>query len=192
MNSTMSNMNELDYLMARFNVYYDFITQETYDNRTPPKTIFKPIDNDDLSKGYIECEVDKDEYVAIVLEYNEKYMKRPMEEAYKNKNIRYLRAMNKEINYNIVETPPYYKARVAAVFKEKLGEDIYLLDTKRMKKIEELKRRGVIKTKAEHILIEQRIEEIYGSRQDPCLGLDEEQASEVEQLNNLARTSPWF
>lgn len=150
----MSNINELDYLMARFNVYYDF-------------TLSRCNDITDL-KIY------------------EEHLKKPTEEAYANKNIRFLRAVNKEINSEFVEVPDYYKKQIAILFKEKLGEDIYLLDKKRIKKIEQIKKRGEIKTKAEYILVNQRVEEIFSNELKP--NLDEDKASEVALLNSLLAT----
>ena len=144
----MNNMDELDYLMARFYVYYDFITSYLSDN----------------------------DFDRAVFKMNEEHLRKPTEEAYANKNIKLLRAMDKELNNEIVEMPKIHKEELALLFKEKLGEDIYQTDAKRLKKIEKIKQRGEIKTKAEYGLIQQREEEIYA---------DENMASEAELLRNL-------
>ena len=143
-------MDELDYLMARFNVYYDFVMQSL--NASP------------------------DASTLHFIEIYKEHFKKPTEEAYANKNIKFLRAMNKELNNDFAEMTKEEKEELALLFKEKLGEDIYQTDAKRLKKVEQIKKRGEIKTKTEYSLIHQRVEEMYA---------DDHVTSETELLNKL-------
>jgi len=131
----MEKVDELDYLMTRFNVFYDYAMKSL--NATPN------VHNEQTINIYVE------------------HYKKPTELAYAKKNIKLLRSINKEISSFLIEWREDEKKELAEWFKEKLGEDIYLLDAKFLKKIETIKRRGEIKTPVEHQLVARRIDQIF-------------------------------
>jgi hypothetical protein len=126
----------------------------------------------DVFYSYIES---SPESYDPIMKVHEEHMKKPVDIAFVNKDIKYLRRWNKELNTWFVEMRPDEKEFVAKMFMERLGEDIYKTDSKRIRKIETIKKRG-IKTKAEYVLLNERVGEIFQ---------DDNMQSEVELLNNL-------
>jgi hypothetical protein len=104
-------------------------------------------------------------------------LKKTVDEAYENNNIKVLREINKEMNVWLVEMfRPNERKELNQLLKEKLGEDIEHLDQKRIERIKKIIKRGKINTQDEYSLLQQRVEEIYA---------DDSKKVEVEELNNI-------
>ena len=102
--------------------------------------------------------------------------KKLIDEAFEKRNLVQLRAANKDINTMFKEMPYKDMNILLKLFKEKLGEDISIIEQKNIQKINSILKRGKIKTPQEYELVMNRVEVIYN---------DKTKELELMELNKL-------
>ena len=102
--------------------------------------------------------------------------KKLIDEAFEKRNLVQLRAANKDINTMFKEMPYKDMNILLKLFKEKLGEDISIIEQKNIQKINSILKRGKIKTPQEYELVMNRVEVTYS---------DKTKEQEIMELNKL-------
>ena len=98
------------------------------------------------------------------------------EKEFENQNLIGLRHANKDMNNWLREMPIKDAMELGEILKKELGEDIELIEKKRLKAIDKILKRGKINNLDEYKLLHTRVEEIY-DKPDKIV--------ELEQMNNL-------
>lgn len=98
------------------------------------------------------------------------------EKEFKNQNLIVLRHTSKDMNNWLREMPIKDAIELGEILKKELGEDIELIEKKRLKAIDKILKRGKINNLDEYELLHTRVEEIY-DKPDKII--------ELEQMNNL-------
>ena len=105
-----------------------------------------------------------------------KNVKPGLEVEYEKSNLRGLRLASKDFNNWIREIPVNDAIELGEILKKELGEDLSVIEQKRLRKISQVVKKGKIKNLDEYELLSNRVDEIY---------TDSDKADEVKKLNNL-------
>lgn len=102
---------------------------------------------------------------------------RLIEVAYKEGNLKSLKAMSNDIDNQVIKQMPLSMAlELKIFFRQKLGIDFEAVNKARLKAIDKIRKKGKISNSSEYELLLERVDEIYA---------DAEKLGELERLNEL-------
>lgn len=113
---------------------------------------------------------------------------RRLEEAYQKKDLKYLRAMNRELNAVFNSYPEPDKTRLLKRLKEEVGEDFTETELKMKQKVARIMKRGVVKNRSEYDLIMSMLDSIY-SNSRPEVEFTPEENELIDKYQTLLETA---
>ncbi len=129
--SNAVNINEIEYLEKRFNIYYSYFLQ------------------------YYHPQKHKSDLWVLT------ETKKMVEEIVRKKNLTKFKRLTKELDSDLRDLPMKVANQIRNLYHTQLGEDIEAEEKKYLEKIEKIRKRGKIKTEAEYRLIETRLDELF-------------------------------
>jgi CRISPR/Cas system CSM-associated protein Csm2 small subunit len=103
-------------------------------------------------------------------------MKEVIDDAVAKKNLRGLRAVDKDLSGWLKEMETDDVAQIQILLQQELGEEAFVVEKASLQALNRIVKRGVIKSKAEYEILSQRAEEING---------DDSKKDELNTLNLL-------
>ncbi len=102
-----------------------------------------------------------------------------IEKAYREKNVRQLKAADNDINQQLKEIPLSKLTELNLLFQKELGINVKEIETIRLKNIKKIIKKSKINSPDEFYLLEDRVDEIYN---------EEDKKDELKSINKLLST----